>query len=213
MGGAAQALRIFVAQYGLVALFILLTLEEAGIWLPLPGDLFILYFGSRVAHANNPLRAALPVLIVITVAVLCGSLLLYLLTRRLRGAVRRLGRLIHLNERRLAQMEGWLGRHGPLMVIPGRLIPGLRIPTTVVAGLFDVPLSRFVPAVAVAAVLWGTFYLVLGAAGHTLLTAIAPLRPDEPLDWLFSIGVVLALAGGAVTFILRRRQPPAPSGS
>ncbi|HEY8838507.1 MAG TPA: hypothetical protein VIO16_12715, partial [Dehalococcoidia bacterium] len=42
------------------------------------------------------------------------------------SAMLRLGRLVHLNQRRLHWMEGWVRRHGIRAIVPGRLIPGLR---------------------------------------------------------------------------------------
>ena len=42
------------------------------------------------------------------------------------SAMLRLGRLVHLNQRRLHWMEGWVQRHGIRAIVPGRLIPGLR---------------------------------------------------------------------------------------
>lgn len=197
MAGLVHATRLFVAHYGLIALFLLLTIEEAGVWLPLPGDLLILYFGYRAAHASSLLLAAIPVLLTVVAAVLCGSLLLYFLTRRFRWIIRRFGRFIHLDERRLLWMERWLGRHGPLVIIPGRLVPGLRIPTTVVCGIFAVPLAGFVPAVAAAALIWGAIYFAAGAAGNLLLQTGLGLLPDDPSQFVlggFTLAVIIAIA-------------------
>jgi membrane protein DedA with SNARE-associated domain len=134
---------------------VLIPLEEAGIWLPIPGDVLILYFGYQIGRATSPWSAALTPLATITAAVLCGALLLYFVMRRFRSAIWRFSRFLHLDEKRLNWMQLWFQRHGPLVIIPGRLVPGLRIPTTVACGTFAVPLPQFVPAVAIAAVLWG----------------------------------------------------------
>src|SRR4051794_15498346 len=107
MAGLVSATRLFLAHYGLLALFVLLVLEEAGLWLPLPGDLLIAYFGAQLAFASNPLLAALPMLLVITAGVLVGSLLLYVLVRRFRWVIHRFGRFIQLDEARLAGLEVW----------------------------------------------------------------------------------------------------------
>mgnify|MGYP001223019735 CR=1 FL=1 len=42
MAALTNAVRLFVNHYGLVALFLLLVIEEAGVWLPLPGDVLIM---------------------------------------------------------------------------------------------------------------------------------------------------------------------------
>jgi membrane-associated protein len=215
MASWAHTLRLFVAHYGLAALFVLLVLEEAGVWLPLPGDLFVMYVGAQASRAPMPVLAAVPALLVVTAAVLCGSLILYAVTRRFRGQVRRLGRFIRLDEQRLTWMEAWLRRHGARVLIPGRLIPGLRIPTTVVAGLFDLPLAMFVPAVAVGGAVWGAFYLILGALGQTLLYNSADLREDAPLpdatgEWLMAaLALLLIVAAGGLWRYHRthQRQP------
>ena len=203
----AHALRLFVAQYGLLALFVLLVIEEAGVLLPLPGDLFIVYFGYRASRSSTPWLAALPALLVVVAAACCGSLLLYTLTRRFRDRVRRLGRFIHLDERRLNWMERWLRSHGAWVIIPGRLIPGLRVPTTAVSGLFAIPVERFVPAVAVAALIWGALYLAIGAVGRTLLSRLVGLRhgeliPDLPEPLIVALAVLVVAV--AVVAVYRR---------
>ncbi len=97
-------------------------------------------------------------------------------------------------------MRPWLARRGGLAIIPGRLIPGLRIPTTVVAAAFNVPLRVFLPAVATAAVVWGTFYIVLGAIGQQLALLGQHLLPDEADERIFTLLTMLALLGVAVSW-------------
>jgi len=204
---------LFVAQYGLLALFVLLVVEEAGMWLPVPGDFFVMYFGYRASQASTPLLAALPALAIVTGGVTCGSFILYVVTRRFRERVLRLGRLVHLNEQRLHWMEGWVQRYGVRAIVPGRLIPGLRMPTTVAAGLFNLPTKRFLPAAVAGGAVWGGLYLVLGGMGHTLLgigaqTDIDAPMPDEPIDWIVTMTAItaLVLAGAVWTFHQRPRH-------
>lgn len=214
MGQAAHLLRLFIAQYGLAALFVPLVIEEAGVWLPVPGDVFVMYFGYRASQAPLPLVAALPALAVVTGAVTCGSFILYMVTRRFRDRVLRLGRLVHLHERRLHWMEGWVQRHGVRAIVPGRLIPGLRIPTTVVAGLFDMPAERFVPAAVVGGAVWAGFYLVLGGMGHTLLgigarADVDAAMPDAPFEWVVTmIAFTAVILLGAAWMVHQRPRHP-----
>jgi membrane protein DedA with SNARE-associated domain len=139
---------------------------------------------------------------VITAGVLVGSLLLYLLVRRFRWVVRRFGRFIQLDEARLKGLEGWFARFGVAIIIPGRLIPGLRIPTTVVSSTFGVPLPFFSLAVAVAAIIWGAFFLALGLAGLGVVRVGKALIPDAPLEWVAWILAIAALV--ALTLAIRR---------
>lgn len=203
MSALAHEVRFFIAHYGLIALFILLTIEEAGVWLPLPGDLLVVYFGYRVAHSHHPLLTATHVLMTVTLAVLCGSTILYSLAHRYRSQILRFGRIFRVDEKRINWMQRWLQRQGPLAILPGRLIPGLRIPTTVVAGLFDVPLFVFLPSIAVAGLLWGVLYLALGIAGRSLLYPLQELLETEFLVWtLIAAGVLTTI----VSVIIYRRR-------
>lgn len=195
MAGLEHATNLFIASFGLAALFILISIEEAGVWLPLPGDLLIVYFGYRAAQTSAPVLSAIPVMLTIIAACLCGSTLLYLLVRRFRWLLRRYGHLFQLNENRLRWMEEWLQRHGIAVIIPARLVPGLRVATTVVSSSLGVPLPVFLPAVAVAALLWGALFLVVGAAGKGLLEFGQDVLQAEISEWLLPVAVVATLLG------------------
>jgi membrane-associated protein len=202
VAGLANDVQRFLADYGLIALFVLILVEEAGVWLPLPGDLLIMYFGARVTSSRHPLLDLLLVIAVTCAAAVSGSFLLYLLTRRFHGLIHRLGPLIRLDEHRLAWMGAQLQKHGTAIIIPARLVPGLRVVTTAVCGAFRVPAVRFVPAVAIASAIWAIAFMALGAAGLSVAGLLRSLIPDAPLEWLFAGLIVLALA--AVVLLARR---------
>jgi len=71
-------------------------------------------------------------------------------TRRVgRAGVERYGWLIHRGPATLARVEGALRRSGWRGILLGRLLPGLRIATSIAAGVFGIPFDEFLPAVAV----------------------------------------------------------------
>src|SRR6185437_10458179 len=124
-------------SYGVWALFVLLLIEEAGVPLPAPGDTLIALAG---AQPQRTLPYTLEVLGLCTLAVFLGSSALYWVMRLGgRSFLMRYGHYLHLNPQRLARMETWLAQRGTLAIILGRLIPGLRVPTTVMCGLSGVP--------------------------------------------------------------------------
>lgn len=155
-------LDLFLSTRQYLALFTLLAIEEAGVPLPLPGDMAIMFLGHRVILGlANPLL----VLLDVTLATLLGSSILYAVGRRVgRPAVVRYGRYIRLDEKRLAQIESWFAKHGTSAIVLGRLIPGLRTPTSIAAGVFEIPYRVFAPAAALSAFLWALIYMLLGAA-------------------------------------------------
>ncbi len=191
---------IFMATHQYMALFSLLALEEAGLPLPVPGDMFIMLLGYRVA-----LGLANPLLVVFNVALatFLGSSLLYAIARRLgRAAVASVGRFILLDEKRLAQMECWMAERGTAGIVVGRLIPGLRTPTSIAAGIFGVPYRTFAPATAFSAVVWAMIYMLLGMVfGAHQIEIVGLLVANLPL---VAIIVAVVISVVVMTVLVRR---------
>ena len=213
----------FYLLHEFTALFLLLLLEEAGIPLPVPGDTLLVWAG---VHQPRTLGYTLAVLGVSSAGVFIGSSVLYVVIRwRGRPLLEKFGKYVHVNEKRLARTEGWFRRHGVVAILCGRMIPGLRIPTTVMAGLADVPYMTYAPCCAVTAVAWAAFYFYLGELLQRPMRYIAP-RVTGALDtlsaWLILAGVVALLVVIFSMWRLRRRanqrnappatEPPAGGG-
>lgn len=206
----AQAMLRFYAANQLPALFGLLLVEEAGLPLPLPGDTLIALAGAQ--HHGSP-WFALIVIAVSSAAVFCGSSVLYMLMRRGgRPWLEKYGKFLHLSQARLDRMERWFIRRGPIAIVIGRLIPGLRIPTTVMAGLAGVPYRVFVPATLTAAVIWSTLYYFAGVLLERSLgvitTGIAGLL-DSVTDWVLLISTLVILSVLSIVSWRQRRQQAA----
>lgn len=189
---AGQAILGFVAAHPYLALFTLVLLEEAGLPLPISGDLLLVYTGYLVAQGQ--VQPA-PILGAVLGGAVLGALLPYSLARTggLR-LVRRCGRVLRLSEPRLARVERWLAHHrGPAIVL-GRQVPGGRVPTSVVAGVFRVPLLAFVVYTLCGALLWASLFLLLGARFGGELAALAHAVQAPWLTALAIAGVLLYLS-------------------
>lgn len=140
---------------------LLVIVEEAGLPLPISGDLLIMYSASRVG--GSP--AMLLVLgLSFEMAVLVGSSFLFAIASRwgarlLYGAP---GRTLRLSPERLKRVEGWFKRWGIWAVILGRYVPGFRVAVTVVAASFGVTYRVFITGVAISAAVWITAFMSLG---------------------------------------------------
>ena len=193
----------YLSAHTLTPIAFVLFIEEAGIPSPLPGDGLMLMAGARVAEGHAGL---LTVLLVEEAATLAGAAVLYNISRRLgRPAVARLGRYVGLNEQRLAKAEARFQQHDMRTIFVGRLLPGLRVPTVVAAGLAQVPPMRFFPAIAAGAAVNLTFFTLLGALiGRPVVRLFA--RFAFPLGAIWSI-----VAIGGLVFLIRelRRSPGA----
>jgi membrane protein DedA with SNARE-associated domain len=157
---ARAAFDLFMDQHGVLASFILVLIEEAGVPVPIPGDVLMMALGT---HARNGLVPLWQALVVLEVATLVGATALYFASARAgRAIVYRYGRYIHLTPQRLDRAESWLVRHGPMAIVAGRLTPGLRMATVIACGVFGVPFWQFLPALALGAGLYILLYTLLG---------------------------------------------------
>lgn len=202
IGNLATWVLSLYATHEALGLFLFLLIEEAGVPLLFPGDVLIIAAGAR---PDRTLDRVLLVLGSAALASTMGSSLLYLLARRGgRPLLERYGRFLHLSEGRLATVERWAERHGAPAIVLGRLIPGLRTPTTIMAGIALIPYRTFAPATALAAALWAASYYAIGvfAEGpwHALLAFVAAHAR------LAAAIVITAAAFVVVTLVLRRRR-------
>lgn len=150
----------FLDQHGLLAGFVFLLIEEAGVPVPIPGDFLMLLLGVRARSGSIALWQAI---LAMEAATVIGATVLYFVARKAgRGLVYRYGPVVRLTPERLDRTERWLHRHGIAAVFLGRLIPGLRIVTAVACGVFHVPPWQFLPAMSGGALLYIVVYTLVG---------------------------------------------------
>ena len=183
--------------------FALLYIEESGVPLPAPGDVFVMYVGTRVPHH---LGAWILAWLGLIAAVTLGATNLWLISRRYgrRLVESSFGEYIHLSPERIARADAWFKRYGVLAIIFGRHIPGFRIPITVASGIFSVPWRVFAPSVAVSTAIWAGVVLIIGINFGPRLENL--LRAHTQLYFIWGAGVVLLVA---TLFIRQRRRAAA----
>ncbi len=183
--------------------FGLLYVEESGIPLPAPGDVFVMYVGAQLPHTAAVLLAAWLGLIL---AVVLGASNLYLLSRKVGGGIAetRIGRFAHLTPERPATAERRFARYGVLAIIFGRHIPGLRVPITVAAGVFRVPYRTFAISVGISAAIWAGVFLAIGVVYGPGFERL--LRLHRGTYWLLAAGVVLVVAAFVFSHLRAARK-------
>ena len=198
---ADASISALLKAYGYLGGFALIYIEETGIPLFIPGDVFLLYVGSRLPHDVPILCAAW---LGFVLAVTLGSTNLYLLSRRFgrRLIEHRLARFLHITPERVGSAEHWFRRYGPWALIFGRHIPGFRVPLTVVAGLLELPYPLFAVSVAISSAIWAGVFLALGVVfGSGIEKSIR-----SNLLLFGAVVVVIVVVGAAVAFIRSRRH-------
>ncbi len=158
----------FFQTYSYIGLFFILFTEESGIPLPIPGDIFI------ALAAGLPNSNYLLIVTTVVLSTLCGSTILFSLSRKFGHLlITKYGKYIKITPEKVAKIEKWFAKHGGRAIIIGRLIPGLRTVTPIVAGTFRVPYKSFWTNTLIAAFIWANIYYLIGRFfGEIVLTFI-----------------------------------------
>ena len=173
-----------------VAITILMFVEEVGVPLPFaPGDLVLAIGGIAVAGGRvNPLLLVSAVAISVTLGAIIGRAVAELLGW---DRLMRIAQPLHARGA-LERAAGLLQRGGWRTVFTARLIPGLRVYTTQVAGVSRVPISTFVAGLLPANAVYIAAFVGLGAAfGRPILALIQLAEHQFLLALLILVPLVL----------------------
>lgn len=159
--GWEDALQAFVIHQALFAPFLLLFLEESGVPLPVPGDVYLAFIGYQVSRGTIPYWVAF---LMFLLSVLAGSSILYYVSARWgKKLVSKLGIYMHVDQNKLKDIEGDFKKYGIFLIIFGRHIPGFRVPITIFSGVSGVPYRTFILGTFISVIFWIAFYLAIGA--------------------------------------------------
>ncbi len=149
-----------LSRHGYLIIFAVMIVEEAGVPSPLPGDGLLLLVGYLISTGT---LAFGPSLLIIIAGALGGATILYWLGRcGGRSLVKRYGRFLRIDHRHLEDLKRLFKRFGPAGPGVARLIPGLRIYSSALAGLAEIPYPLFLLNVFWAAAVWAVAFLLLG---------------------------------------------------
>ena len=188
----ARDIASLIAHHQALAVGAVIGLEEVGVPLPVPGDVFLLYTGYLVAKGRI---AFWPAVLAVTIGAVLGASGLYWLARRLgSGLVVRYGHLVNLDERRLRQAERLFRRYGPPVIIFGRYVPGMRVVLSAIAGLLRVSYPLFAISVAISAFIWAVVLLEIGRRVGRRVDGLLHVTPAHTVPALIFLFILLILA-------------------
>jgi membrane protein DedA with SNARE-associated domain len=198
-----------VTTHAYFTLLVTIAIEEAGIPLPVPGDLVIAFYGWRAA--GDPIEIAKTILVCATASTI-GTQVPYWIARRWgRPATERLAFWLDIDMTKVDQLFEWVDRHGFRAVLMARLIPGLRVAVSLVAGTARVPPLQFAGGVFIAAAVYWTLWVLLGAALGP--EVVRTLRPAYLRVIVIAIPVVVVgVLATRLVIAWRRRRLRATSG-
>jgi len=187
-----NSIDMFLVQYGLAAIFIIMFVKSVGVPIPIPGDLIILTAAARVAQGKLVLWQAF---VAIFIALVLGGLIQFVLARGPgRGLLYRFGRYIGLTPPRLDAAAEKVKKGGILGISVAILVPGVRGAAVVASGLVDLPLSTFLSGLAIGSILFLSLHFFLGYLGGSALSIIGRVLPLPSFIILVLVLLVIVYA-------------------
>ncbi|QQE78610.1 DedA family protein [Alicyclobacillus sp. SO9] len=139
---------------------ILIALVVEGLGLPFPGDAVMAFYGIAAAKGNFPF---LGVLIVSIIGYMIGAIAAFYLSRQFGSRLLdRIAQMPLLNQRSMRRTTDLMDRYGPLLLIPGRFLPGVRSVSSYVAGALNMDLQPFLVYTGVGVSLWCAAWVAVG---------------------------------------------------
>jgi len=191
-----QHLLQLLHTYGYPALAGIIAVECIGF--PLPGEA-LLIAAAVLASTTGQMNISLVVASAASGAIV-GQLLGYWIGWAVGfRLLRRYGRYIGLNDRRLAFGRALFRRHGVKVIIASRFVVLLRALAGLLAGANHMPLSRFLLSSIVGSVAWASFYgFAAYALGHEARQVAGPVA--------IAVGIIVIAALVAGGLYVRRRE-------
>jgi len=191
-----QHVLAWIAQYGYLAIFCLLTMGIVG--LPVPDETLLTFAGYLVYAGHLSLA---PAYFTALAGSLCGISLSYTLGRIFGlPLIHRFGRYIHISEEDVGKAHAWFRRVGHWGLTFGYFIPGVRHLTAYAAGMSALEPAQFALFAYPGGAMWvATFVglgMVLGERWHAVEANI-----HRYLLW-----AVLAAAAAATGYWLWRSR-------
>jgi len=194
--------------FAIAGLAALLLVKEAGVPIPVPGDLIVI--GAGVALAGDPSLALVVLILILVVGYIGGSVQFVLARRILRRPLLAALARVGVGEARVDALAACLRRSGARGVALARMTPGVRIAAIVAAGLAAVPFAAFLAGLVAGNGVFVVGHFVLGyvlGASATELIARA-----GGIGLVVVVGIVLALIGAVGLAVIRRSRRPRPEG-
>lgn len=195
-----RAVLLILAQHQYLALFGIVGIEEAGVPLPAPSDLVIMFYGDRAR--GDPFTLA-QVVIVCAIASTVGTLIPYFLTRRFGDTVaHKFAEWMDVDVEKVDSWEKRIAKRGFIAIFAGRLIPGLRVAMSLIGGTAKVPLHEFSAAVFLAGLVYWSFWALIGALFGP---AVRRFIPQAYIEYVV-IGIPVLFIGFFLFRFLRGRR-------
>ncbi len=189
----------FIGSAGVVAVFLLMTLESACI--PIPSEAIMLFAGFSVSNGELTLFGVVAAGVLGNVV---GSWIAYGVGYYGRLDLLEKNRLVHISPKHLKWADDWFERYGSVTVFFSRMLPIIRTFISLPAGVAKMPFWRFTAFTLAGSIPW---VLMLALIGRSV--------GDNWEHWRHNLGyldylVLAVIVVGAVYLVVKRRRGGGP---
>ena len=160
----------------------------------------IAYTGYQVAQGHISFLLAFVLLLATDLT--GASVLFFLCSRYGEHIVTKFGKYIDLDQNKLHTLSKYFRKFGPLFIIFGRHVIGLRIPITIFSGISKMNYFVFIGSTFISVVFWIFFYLTLGIK---LGPRTVHLIREHGWDWVFIL-LPIIISVAPFFFLRKKRQ-------
>ncbi|MTK53375.1 VTT domain-containing protein [Paludibacter sp.] len=150
----------YISQYGYLALFFFIFLQEIGAPTPLPNELILIFSGYL---AFTGILKLLPLILTVAGADLLAAVTLYVIFN-LFGTflLSAKSRWIPISQQSIHKQSQKIARLGFKGIVIGRLSPFIRGYVAVICGLLHINPKRYGITILATSVIWSSFYIATG---------------------------------------------------
>lgn len=189
-----------VHDLGYPGLFVLILLESTLV--PIPSELVMPFAGYMASMHEFSLVV---ILIINSVAALCGSLICYSIGRvGGKPFVLRWGKWFLLKPKDLEKTEAFFAKHGKATILIGRFLPVVRHVISIPAGIARMPVGSFALQTFLGSTIWGSLLICIGYFLGKNWEGVA--KTFKRVDLLIGVGILLLVGFLVIRFWIRRKK-------
>jgi membrane protein DedA with SNARE-associated domain len=187
---ASLTVESILDDLGLIGLTLLMFVEN--IFPPIPSEIVLPLAGYLASQGDLP---AVGVLVAATLGSVLGSVVLYELARRGgRPLILRYGGLLRVGPAELDRAEAWFLRRGPVIVLVGRCIPGVRSLVSLPAGLLEMRRLEYLVLTVIGTLIWNVLLIgagwLLGSQWENVSDVVG--AASKPILAVLALGLLVA---------------------
>ena len=192
----------YITEYGYLAIFLIVFLQEIGIPTIVPNEISLLFFGYLAyTHTLN----LFVILGLVIFADISGTALLYLLFYYFGKFLKKhKPRWLAVPSARIAKLRKRIEDRGSWGIFLGRMTPFVRAYTSVIAGLLRINAKEYLTMVVLSALCWTGSYVIigwfLGPSWEKLASKI-----NSVSEFVIILSVLIVLSVFVSAFIKRKK--------